>query len=82
MTNIKDLKKSFEYYLNNKKSLMEKYYGKFIVIKDEKVLDAYDSEKEAIDESIKAGLELGDFIVQVVLENDGTKANFVSNVYV
>ena len=82
MSNIAKLKKSFQYYLDNKEDLMKKYYGKYIVIQDEKVLNAYNTEKEAINETIKSGYELGDFIVQVVLENDGTKANFVSNVYV
>jgi hypothetical protein len=82
MSNIDNLKKSFQYYLNNKQDLMEKYYGKWIVIKDEKIISSYGTEKEAINKTIESGLKMGEFIVQVVLQNDGTQANFVSNVYV
>ena len=82
MSDIEKLKKSFQYYLDNKETLLKEYYGKYIVIQDEKILNSYDTEKEAIDKTIASGLKFGEFIVQVVLENDGTEANFVSNVYV
>jgi hypothetical protein len=82
MSNIENLKKSFDFYLKNKEDFKKKYYGKYLVIKDERILNSYDSENDAIMNTIKAGYKMGEFIVQVVLDNDGTQANFVSNVYV
>jgi hypothetical protein len=57
------LEKEFEYYLENQDSLVEKYNGKFIVIKDSHVVGAYDSEWEAVEETKKEH-ELGTFLVQ------------------
>lgn len=76
-----NLEKSFDYYLSNKKEILSKYNGKWIVIKDSNIINSYDDEIEAIDKSITEGLKRGEFIVQLVSENDGTKAHFVSNVY-
>ena len=76
------LRKDFDFYLSHKKELMKDYYGKFIVIRKEKVLGGYNTEDDAIRDMQKKGYQLGDFIVQIVKENDGTNASFVSNVYV
>ena len=76
------LQKDFDFYLSHKKDLMKDYYGKFIVIKEEKILGSYKTEDDAIKDMLSKGYKLGDFIVQIVKENDGTSANFVSNVYV
>ncbi len=57
------LEKEFQYYLNNQAELVKKYSGKFIVIKGEQVLGAYDSEIEAIEETSREH-ELGSFLVQ------------------
>ena len=76
------LQKDFDFYLSHKTDLMKDYYGKFIVIKKEKVLGSYKTEDDAIKDMLGKGYKLGDFIVQIVKENDGTSANFVSNVYV
>ena len=59
------LTKEFEYYTANQKELVEKYEGKFVVIKDEKVIGAYDSEIEAYEETQKEH-ELGTFLIQRV----------------
>jgi hypothetical protein len=82
MSNIEHLKKSFAFYLKNKEDLKKKYYGEYLVIKDSEILGHYKSEELAITETTKKGFKLGEFIVQIVLDNDGTQANFVSNVYV
>ena len=42
MTGI-PLEQEFKYYLANQKQLVEKYDGRFIVIKDNRVLEVYDS---------------------------------------
>jgi len=57
------LEKEFEYYLKHQDELVKKYNGKYIVIKDNTVVGAYDSDLEAITiTSRKHGL--GTFLVQ------------------
>ena len=58
-----NLEKEFKYYLAHQNELVEKYNGKFIVIKDEKVIGAYASESDAIETTAKTH-ELGTFLVQ------------------
>jgi hypothetical protein len=57
------LKAEFDYYLTNQEKLVEQYRGKFIVIKDQTVLGAYDSALSAIQETQKQH-PLGTFLVQ------------------
>jgi hypothetical protein len=57
------LEKEFQYYLDNQDALVKQFQGKFIVIKDSKVIGAYDDELEAIKETSKVH-QLGTFLVQ------------------
>ena len=57
------LEKEFKYYIKNQKALVKKYNGKFIVIKNEKVIGSYDDELTAIRETSKTE-KLGTFLVQ------------------
>ena len=57
------LEKEFKYYLDNQSALVEKYKGRFIVIKDCSVIGSFDSELEAIKETSKKH-PLGTFLVQ------------------
>lgn len=57
------LEKEFNYYLSNQNELVKQYNGKFIVIKDQKIIGAYVSEIEAI-ETTSQKHELGTFLVQ------------------
>ena len=59
------LTKEFEYYTGHQKELVEKYVGKFVVIKNQEVIGAYDSEIEAYEEAQKNN-ELGTFLIQRV----------------
>ncbi|OHB60602.1 MAG: hypothetical protein A2167_07965 [Planctomycetes bacterium RBG_13_46_10] len=59
----KGLEKEFQYYLDNQEDLVKQYNGKFIVIKNFKVIGAYNTELEAIQETTKEH-ELGTFLVQ------------------
>ena len=52
------LKKEFEYYIAHQDEMVEKYDGKFVVIRDGQVLGAYDDELAAINETKKTH-ELG-----------------------
>ncbi len=57
------LEKEFTYYIEHQNELVKEYEGKHIVIKGGKVLGAYDSEIEAVEETAKAH-KLGTFLVQ------------------
>ncbi len=59
----KPLEKEFEYFVKNQDELVKKHQGKYIVIKGNKVLGAYDSDLEALKETTKVH-ELGTFLVQ------------------
>lgn len=57
------LKKEFEYYLEHQNEFVEKYRGKFLVIKDNGIIGIYDTEIEAYTESVK-NEEAGTFLIQ------------------
>lgn len=59
------LQDEFEFYIDHQDEMVEKYDGKFIAIKDGKVLGAYDDELAAITETQKTH-KLGTFLVQRV----------------
>jgi len=64
------LKKEFDYYLANQRELVEKYNGRYVVIKDAEVLGAYDSELAAISDAKTKNLVLGTFLIQFVSPGD------------
>ena len=57
------LQKEFEYYKAHQKELVAQYRGRFIVIKEDKVIGDYSGELEAVIETSKTH-ELGTFLVQ------------------
>lgn len=57
------LEKDFKYYLDHQNDLVKEHNGKFIVIKDAKVIGSYDSELKAVKETSKTH-KLGTFLVQ------------------
>ena len=68
MDNNDLLKQNFEYYQKNHKEIAKKYLNKFIVIKNQEIIGAYDTFEEAVSESSKEH-ELGTFIVQKCSKN-------------
>jgi hypothetical protein len=64
MKNMNLLVKEFNWYVAHQPELVEKYNGKHLVIRDEKVAGAYNSSREAIIEA-KKDYELGTFMVQL-----------------
>ena len=60
---MEKLEKEFKYYLEHQDELVKKYNGKFIVIKDYKVIGVFDSELEAVEKTAEK-YELGTFLVQ------------------
>ena len=63
------LEREFEFYKKNKKALLSKYEGKFVVIVDDKVIGAFDDDIEAV-ESVRKHTEPGTFLVQYVCEEE------------
>ena len=63
------LQPEFEFYLSHQDELVEKYDGKYIVIKNLGVVAAYDDELSAVAETQKSH-ELGTFLVQKVSSGD------------
>jgi hypothetical protein len=59
------LQKEFDYYVAHQQELVEKYNGKFVVIKDGEVVGSYDSQTLAISET-KKKFAMGTFLVQKV----------------
>ena len=57
------LEKEFDYYLAHKAELLKKYDGKFLVIKNQEVVGAYDADLEALLETSKTH-EMGTFLIQ------------------
>jgi hypothetical protein len=63
------LEKDFQYYLDHQNELLQKYTGRFIVIKESQVIGDYSSELEAIN-TTKEHHEIGTFLVQKCLPGD------------
>lgn len=58
------LDKEFKYYLDHQSELVEKYNGKFLVIKGEEVIGVYDNEATAFFETEKL-YKAGTFLIQL-----------------
>lgn len=65
-----DLKELFQYYLKHQEELVKQYNGKFLVIKDDKVVGVYDTEADAYFES-EEKYGLGNFLIQLCTEGTG-----------
>ena len=65
-----NLEKELQYFKDHQPELVEKYENKFLVIKDQKVVGAYDTEIKAYSESQKK-FELGSFLIQQCLPGIG-----------
>lgn len=59
----KPLHRECRYFIENQDELVKRYGGKFVVIKGETVLGAYNSTVEAVKETAKAH-KVGTFLVQ------------------
>lgn len=63
------LKPEFEYFLAHKAELVKAYEGKFVVIKNQRVIGAFDDQPTAVAETQKTHA-LGTFLVQKVTPGD------------
>jgi hypothetical protein len=57
------LEKEFKWYREHQEELVKLYNGRFVVIKGCEVIGSFDSELEAVQETIKKD-ELGTFLIQ------------------
>lgn len=57
------LKAEFQYFIDHQKELVKKYEGKVLVIKDNQVIGAYETELQALTETCKTH-EMGTFLIQ------------------
>ena len=58
------LEKDFQYYLEHQTELVKDYKGKYLVIKDQKVIGVFDSQADAYNETQKEH-EVGTFLIQL-----------------
>jgi hypothetical protein len=74
------LEKEFKYYLDHQNELVKSHYGRYIVIKDEKILGDFGSEIEAVLYARNEGkLELGTFLVQQCMPGKENYTQFFAN---
>jgi hypothetical protein len=57
------LDQDYRYFLDNQEAFVNKFPGKFIVLKEKAVIGIYDSNAEAHEETIKSEAE-GTFLIQ------------------
>ena len=50
---MKSIDQEFQYYLSHQAELLQQYNGKYIVIKDESVIGVFNSDADAVNETIK-----------------------------
>lgn len=62
------LDKEYKFYLKNQADLVKKYKGKFLIIKDEKIVGVFGTREEAYNSAI-AQYKLGTFLIQECLES-------------
>ncbi len=74
------LENEFKFYLDNQKELLKSHLNKFIVIKDQKVVAAFNTKQESYDYATE-NFELGTFLIQQCLPGDlGHSQTFHSQV--
>ena len=66
----------FNWFLNNYNDLYEKYGHKYLVIKEQSILGAYDNIREAIDNTRE---ELGTYIIQECNGDESAYTNYVAS---
>jgi hypothetical protein len=72
-----ELEKEFQYYLDNQDELVKSHFGRYIVIKDERVLGDFGTEVEAILYSKdNLNLKLGTFLIQHCLPGEENYTQF------
>lgn len=66
---MSSLDQEFNYYLKHQKELVKQYNGKYLVIKDQEVVGAFDSELEAYKDASDK-FKAGTFLIQPCLPGE------------
>lgn len=77
---MKPLEREFHYFVAHQDELVQQYEGKYIVIQGTTVLGAYESEWDAVQETINQGYELGTFSVQHCIPGEEAYTAVISQV--
>ena len=77
-TSLQD--KDFNWFLQNYMELFKEYGEKYLAIKSEMVLGAYDSFAEAVNKTSETE-ELGTFIVQLCNGEESGYTNYISSMH-
>ena len=64
MSTTDELKEELDYFIKHQDALVEKYNGRYLVIKNKKVIGDYDSAQNAYEDMINKKVELGTFLIQ------------------
>lgn len=62
-TDKNTLEKELKFYVKHQNEFLKSYLGKFLLIKDEKLIGAFDTSSDAYDAG-KSKFELGTFLIQ------------------
>lgn len=76
------LENEYKYYENNKTEFLDKYFGRFLLIKNTELIGAYASEEEAYENALKNKFEVGTFLIQECKSDEALKQTFNSRVLV
>lgn len=71
------LEKEYKYFNDNQDDIIKKYLNKFIVIKGEQIIGSYDTEEDALKDTLKNN-KLGTFLLQFV---SASKDNYHQKFY-
>lgn len=63
------LEREFKYYLDNQQQLLKDYLNKFIIIRDQSVVNSFDTKQQAYDYATE-NYDLGTFLIQQCLPGD------------
>ncbi len=66
------LDKQHKFYVRNEQELLEKYQGKFVVIHDEKLVDSFDTERDAYIYCVQH-FQIGTFLIREVIPDQPSK---------
>lgn len=63
------LDKEYKFYRENQSDFIKKYKGKFLLIKGEQVVGAFDTREEAYNNAVQQ-YKLGTFLIQECIKDD------------
>ncbi len=59
-----DVQKNYQFFDTNRDSIIKDHEGKYVLLKDEKVIDYFETMQQAIEKAKNEGWQVGSFGVQ------------------